>query len=343
MTRYLRSALAVAAGAATGLPLAAAGPAGAEPAPLIGTFTLTPGSCEGGTPTGSYLRMILPTGTRSGPFLANADSACADQTFTLLAPGSDGGLLTGAHQPNPVPAFDGAGNGRAGRITAPAGFFGVMFSTSTNPVDPQTGRPVPPPSVTVDGTALSGDLTAFAASWNEQEFNQGAPKPDGTTPGTTARPSGRIDPATGAYTLEWASQIEGGPFDRFTGLWHLEGRFVPAGSPVPDGGGRDGSVAAPPGGHPSPDGGAAGGPAPAAGTPAPAADRTPGTAANPAVATDPASGPAASPPTGVRTIAGEDGWAPPGWLVLLVAAVGLGAFGAYVGLERALRRAEAAG
>jgi hypothetical protein len=40
--------------------------------------------------------------------------------------------------------------------------------------------------------------------------------------------SGTYDAATGHFVLQWKSLIVGGPFDRFTGSWHLEGTFVPA-------------------------------------------------------------------------------------------------------------------
>lgn len=353
--RTLTQALAVAVVALVALgapvvPLSSADPAAAAPAPLVGTFALDAGSCGGGAATGTYLRMILPTGTRSGPFLSNADSACGDQTFTLLRPGTDGGLVTGGFQSEPSPAFDGAGNSLADRITAPTGFFGVAFSTSTNATDPQTGQTAPLPVVTADGGTLTADLTAFAASWNNQEFNQGAPKPGGTLPGNTAIATGTYDVTTGAFTLEWASQVEGGPFDRFTGLWHLEGHFVPAAS-----GAAPPAAAAPTPEGAAPAAGAAGGGAPAASAPAspagaasgsspatapPAADAAAPTAAAAPVAGS--SGGATISAAGPTTRAGEDGWAPPGWLVVSVAVVGLAALGAYVGLERTLRKLEVA-
>ena len=74
---------------------------------------------------------------------------------------------------------------------------------------------------------LSGQLQAFSASWNKQFFNQGSPKPDGSTPGLTSLITGTYDADTKAYTLEWTSQIVGGPFNKFSGFWHLEGVFEP--------------------------------------------------------------------------------------------------------------------
>jgi hypothetical protein len=96
---------------------------------------------------------------------------------------------------------------------------------STNETDPASGDSTKTPTITADGGTLTGDLDAFAAAWNNQQFNQGAPKPDGSMPGNTTEPTGTYDAETGEYTLEWTSQITGGPFDTFTGVWHLEGTF----------------------------------------------------------------------------------------------------------------------
>ena len=199
---------------------------------LSGTLAIAPGSCSG-EPTGSYFRMILPTGTATGPFVSNSDSVCNDKSYTALEPGTDGGLVLGTYQSEPAPAFDGSGNSLADHITKPTKFFGVNFSTSTNATDPQTKSAVAAPSISSapDGT-LSGDVRAFAASWNNQEFNQGAPKPDGSAPGLTAAPTGSLDAASGTYTLEWRSEIVGGPFDKFTGVWHLEGTYLPDATPT---------------------------------------------------------------------------------------------------------------
>ena len=73
---------------------------------------------------------------------------------------------------------------------------------------------------------LSGDVAAVSAFYAGEVFNQGSPKPDGSATGeTTPAPTGSIDTATGAYSLDWASQIVGGAFNDFTGVWHLEGSF----------------------------------------------------------------------------------------------------------------------
>lgn len=355
---------------------AAASTASAAPVELIGTFRVDGGSCGGGAVTGTYLRMVLPTGTREGPFLANGDSGCADQTFTPLGPGRDGGLVTGGYQPEPSPGFDAAGNSRAAAITAPTGFFGVAFSTSTNPVDPQTGAATAAPRITADGTSLTGDLSAFAASWNDQEFNQGGPKPGGALPGNTAAPTGTYDPATGAFTLEWTSQIQGGPFDRFTGLWHLEGTFVPATGPSSDGptgpssdgpstggagdpgaaragGGDDAgagtgaSVAGPAATSGTPGAGGVASATGSAGSSGSGAAAASGTAGGGSSGSGDGSGGAADDEQALvdsaRAGAGtDDGWEPPPWLVLLLAAIGVAGFAAYVRLDRAVRRLEPA-
>lgn len=195
---------------------------------LVGLFALDPGQCAGAAPSGSHFRMIQPGGTpAAGPFVTNGDSSCADPTVTPLTPGSDGGLRTGAHQPAPSPAFDDGGNALSGAIAAPAKWFAVSFGLASNPVDPQTGLEVAPPRLRLAGGELTGDLRSLAASWNGQEFNQGAPKPDGGLPGNSTPASGTFDEDSRRYTLDWSSQIVGGPFDNFTGIWHLEGTFTP--------------------------------------------------------------------------------------------------------------------
>lgn len=198
---------------------------------LTGVFRIEAGTCEDeGVTSGSYFRMVQSGGALDeGPFVGNGDSPCGDDTYTPLAAGSDGGLVAGDYQPHPDPAFDEDGNAVASQITEPQTWFAVDFALATNPTDPQTELEVPTPEITAEDGALSGDLSAFAAAWNGQHFNQGSPKPDGEQPGNTRPVTGSYDPDTGAYTLEWSSQIVGGPFNNFTGVWHLEGTFEPAG------------------------------------------------------------------------------------------------------------------
>lgn len=195
--------------------------------PLVGTFRITATSCASAQVTGSWFRMVTPSGNpTSGPWVSNSDSPCSDKTYTPQAPGKDGGLVSGSHQPQPQPPFDGSGHAKADRITKPQRFYGVDFGTATNPTDPQTNAKVDPPQVLNDGGKLSGDLRSFAASWNNQHFNQGSPKPDGQRPGNTGGPTGTYSASSGTFSLEWTSQIVGGPFNNFTGKWHLEGKFV---------------------------------------------------------------------------------------------------------------------
>lgn len=249
----------------------------AEPAPLTGVLRLAAGACSGGAATGSYFRMILANGSPSGPFLANSDSTCDDETYTLLRPGTDGGLRLNELQPQPTPAFDRSGNARAARFIRPVRFYGVDFSAATNPVDPQTGTRVPAPVVRVSGATVTADLRAVGVTWNNQVFNQGAPKPDGSTPGNTRLATGRYDSRTGELTLQWTSQIQGGPFNGFTGLWHLTGTVsraaatstpsagAPAGGSTPNAGTTPfGATSAAPSASPSASSGAPAGPTPTA-------------------------------------------------------------------------------
>jgi hypothetical protein len=215
--------------AAAVLAAVTAAPAGAAKAKkLVGTFTVTAGASDATTVTGSYFRMVEPDGTvADGPFVANGDSAAADKTYTLLAPGDDDGLVTGTYQSQPEPPFDATGNGTATAIVTPTMFFGVLFALATNETDPQTDEGTKRPVIKVKKGKLKGNLSALGVAYGNQHFNQGSPKPDGTRPGETAGPTGTYDRDTGEYTLEWSSAIVGGPFDGFTGMWHLEGTFRP--------------------------------------------------------------------------------------------------------------------
>jgi hypothetical protein len=120
------------------------------------------------------------------------------------------------YQAAPDPAFDAAGNGLADAIFAPVPFFAVAFAGATDPAEAM-------PTLTATDGTLTGDLSAFTAYYGGASFNQGAPKPDGSG----EAPVGTIDPDTGAYVLDWTSQIVGGSFNDFIGVWHLEGTFTP--------------------------------------------------------------------------------------------------------------------
>ena len=225
---------------------------------LVGVFRLTPGAVSGANTTGTWFRMLQPGGNaKSGPYMINADSPADGGQATLLQPGASGGLRTGGYQSQPTPGFDGGGNSLADAITVPTKFFGVKFSISTNETDLQTKTKVAPPTVLDNGGKLTADLSSWAASWNNQNFNQGAPKPVSSTqaqaPGQEqaerawdwvsqkwleAAPkstvsgggaTGTYDAKSRAFVLEWTSHIDGGPFNGFTGLWHLEGTFEPSG------------------------------------------------------------------------------------------------------------------
>ena len=193
---------------------------------LNGTFTIAAGNAPAGKePNGSWFQMLTP----GGPPLANTTSPAQNDYFTPLTGGTDGGLRTDVYQPPPVPAFvsPAGGNALASRIIRPVSFFNTNFSIVTAATDPQEGLPDPLPSIYQENGRLSGQLTAWAAQWNGNSFNQGSPKPNGSLPPPTSPVSGTFDGRTRHYTLNWHSRIAGGPFNSFTGAWHLEGTFVP--------------------------------------------------------------------------------------------------------------------
>jgi hypothetical protein len=328
--RNLRAALlSVAAAAALLLACFSFAPsADAAPTTLVGTFKLRGGSCSGGHITGTYLRMILPSGGANGPYMSNSDSRCSDQSFTPLSPGSDGGLFAGAYQPSPSPAFDSAGNARAGRVTAPARYYGTGFATSTNPVDPQTKTRVPAPRITVHSGTLRADLRSFSVSWNKQYFNQGSPKPNGSYPGNTRAATGTYNASTGAFTLNWTSQVIGGPFDKFTGQWHLEGQFIPAKGTSTGGSGTTGN------------GGAAGTPGGTSGGVTPGSDPS---AAPDGTTADQTTAAAAATQAGTTTnVVTKDGWKASPVLIGLAIGIAVLGFGSLIALQLIGRRKEGA-
>jgi hypothetical protein len=196
--------------------------------PLVGLFRINAGSYANGKASGSHIRLVLPNGSvENGPYFPNPNSKGG--TYTLIAPGTDGGLRTGSYQQPPTPDFSASGDALANRIMAPQRFAFILYSASTSPKDPQTGLDVPAPSIEVSADGkLSGKLQALSAEWNKGYFNQGSPKPDGSSPGLTSPVTGTYNADTKAYTLDWTSQVVGGPFNSFSGHWHLEGTFEPS-------------------------------------------------------------------------------------------------------------------
>jgi hypothetical protein len=225
--RSVALAIPLALGAFVATALAPASAANAHATPLVGTFELTAGSCATATPSGTYFRMIYPGGSlTAGKFFDNPDSTCTDKSYTLAVPGTAGGFTTVKYQPNPVPAFSATGSALANTIIQPQAFTAINFSIATSPKDPQTGTAVPPPTIKVKSGKLTGQVEAWSASWNKLYFNQGSPKPGGTSPGLTQPVTGTYNSKTHAFTLTWASSVVGGPFNGFTGYWHLQGKFT---------------------------------------------------------------------------------------------------------------------
>jgi hypothetical protein len=210
----LLGVLAIAVVAAPGAPEAAGSSA------LNGTFRLQPGSYSGGKPHGTYFRMIYPGGKK---YMPNPDSRSRDKTYTLGRPGRDGGLATGRFQPHPSPAFTSTGSARANLIIQPESFTSINFSVATLSKDPQSKRSSAVTGARVSAGRLTVNVPGFTAEWNKQYFNQGAPKPNGSGRAAT----GTYNAKSKHFVLVWTSKISGGPFNGFSGYWHLEGTFRP--------------------------------------------------------------------------------------------------------------------
>jgi hypothetical protein len=212
------------------LGLLAAGAPATAATPLSGTLGVSPGryvAAKKGHPahyTGSYFRMLLPGATDK--YFRNPNSKAKDKTYTLFIPGTARGLRLGSFQGPPNPAFASDGFALASNIVKPLPFAGINFSISTAATDAQSGQPDVAPTLSVSGSRVSGNLSAWTAEWNSIYFNQGAPKPGGAFPGSTRPVNGTFDKKTKAYQIAWYSLIVGGPFNGFTGYWHLQGTLL---------------------------------------------------------------------------------------------------------------------
>lgn len=223
MSRLARAAAGLLAVAAAALAYGApAATAAKKPIakPLDGTFLIERGNLVEGEVVGSYFRIRQA----DGEFVVNPTSSATDETYTFLAPGADGGLVTGEYQRPSGRAFDAEGNSRAGAIIEPTFFDGVELGLASLPKYPAGAKRSDAPWFTTKAGKLYGRLAALTAGWSKRLFNQGAPKPGRTKPVAV----GTYDKRTGRYTLRWTSKISGGPYDGATGIWRLEGEFEPA-------------------------------------------------------------------------------------------------------------------
>jgi hypothetical protein len=208
--------LALVAGAVALAPIGATSAASSKT--LNGTFKLTKGTYRNGKAHGTYFRM-----SNSGGLFHNPDSSASNKTYTLGTPGTDGGLATGRFQSHPDPPFDSKGNARAKRILRPQSFTSIRFSVATIKKQKGSGDTASVTTARVRDGKLTVSLPGFTAEWNNQYFNQGAPKPNGA--GSPA--TGTYSSKTKRFVLEWRSKVVGGPFNGFTGFWHFEGKFRP--------------------------------------------------------------------------------------------------------------------
>ena len=151
---------------------------------------------------GSYIRMGLP----NGGYFANPYSKDSNKTYTTILSGVGGGIRTGVAQKAPSPAFSAHGNSLANSIITPTNFTGILFGVVTTV----------PPTFSVSGDKLTGYLRHLYAQWNKQSFLQGNVA------------YGTYNSRTHQYALTWATKVVGGPFDGYTGHWHLQGTFSPS-------------------------------------------------------------------------------------------------------------------
>jgi len=198
---------------------------------------------------------------QGGSYFALGDNTPNEANAVMLSAGTAGGIELGTFQsfvtnpdiPHPE-GWKGDTNGD-GVAEGPAGagydslvsegsafasflFFGSPTYIGANSTSYQSGVVKSAPTVEMDFAScnpapceFTADFSAWEVYWNGSVFEQG-PRPDSSGPFGVA--SGTVDSVTGQYTLDWSSQIKGGPFSNVTGYWHLEGVFTPnTVAPVP--------------------------------------------------------------------------------------------------------------
>jgi hypothetical protein len=217
--------------AALGAPAGCGGAAkAAAPQHLDGVFRIAPGACASGhrKPSGSYLIVVSAARSRA---VRNPRSTCGDHDYTLLRPGTEGGLTTGRFQPEPSPAFDAHRDSTATHLIAPVAFGPYRLGFATNRRDEQdapNGAPAyPAPSAIVSEGTLDVDLRSLVMTYagNAEAtcrqsygvgcWNLGSRSAQGTYDASTRRFT--IDWLTGESFVPTGDSIE----------VHLEGTFDP--------------------------------------------------------------------------------------------------------------------
>ncbi len=186
-------------------------------------------------------------------FAMNADDPNSSSA-AMLSSGTAGGIqldsfqnfITDPDEPHPAghpDAVNGAGSGYSGLVSEGSAlsafkFFGVPTYVGLNPLSYQSGLTKNAPTLNMDGAScvnslcdISVDLSSWEVYWNGSVFEQG-PRPDNTIPEFELA-MGTVDVVSGEYTLNWKSQILGGPFDGVNGFWYLEGQFTNVSAVVP--------------------------------------------------------------------------------------------------------------
>lgn len=170
---------------------------------------------------------VLATAAMSAQAVDFASMSVTGGTFAMA--GAGGNFITA----NIAPGLDLlAGNNQminTNVLTAPEtveaplfnfGFFGPVGAylsdgTYTPFGGAAAGGSATAPTASEVGGAMTADLSAWTAFWNNNNFGQG-----GIATGTW-------DSVTGVYNIGWSATVVGGAFDGMTGVWTMTGVAVP--------------------------------------------------------------------------------------------------------------------
>jgi hypothetical protein len=220
---FVASAVGVAVSAGAGV--ANAGPPSVRQ--LTGTLRLSPGTCAGGRPAGSYLSVTF--GTRA---VRNSASHCENGAVTLLSPGR-GGLSTQQFSPVGDLSFDGAGNARSDTISRPARFghhaFGLVTAARNLQDAPRAAPAFALPRLyLVGGNHVVADLRSVQILYGGFAGSSCASASGyGCWLVGAERATGSYDPRSHQISLSWFSGQSFTPASAGTQI-HLVGRFTGA-------------------------------------------------------------------------------------------------------------------
>ena len=227
--RSLALAISMALGIVGMVATAPVGAANAHATTLVGTFKLTAGSCA----TTHADRDVLPHDLsrrepHGGKFFDNPDSTCTDKSYTLAVPGTAGGFTTGKYQPEPGAGLLGDGKRPVEHDHPTTVVHGHQLQHR------HESEGSPDRSCRTGADDQGQEREALGTGRGVERIMEQALLQSGLAQARRhlawADRAGHRDLQLQDPRLraDVGSAVVGGPFNGFTGYWHLQGKFVPS-------------------------------------------------------------------------------------------------------------------